>query len=209
LEISWFGQSCFRISERGRTTIVTDPFADVIGLPAPKLKSDVVTVSHEAPGHNNIDAVKGARLVLRGPGEYEVGGVFITGVAMHDVETGRMNVAYLMDYDNLTVLHLGDLAHVPNQSIVEKLGQVNVLLLPVGGGNGLRAAQAAEVVALIEPYFVVPMHYGVPGLAMELDTVDKFLKAMGVTKAHESDILKVSASDVLEQPQIVVLSQQS
>ncbi len=209
MEISWFGQSCFRISERGRTTIVTDPFADVIGLPAPKLKSDVVTVSHEAPGHNNIDAVKGARLVLRGPGEYEVGGVFITGVAMHDVETGRMNVAYLMDYDNLTVLHLGDLAHVPNQSIVEKLGQVNVLLLPVGGGNGLRAAQAAEVVALIEPYFVVPMHYGVPGLAMELDTVDKFLKAMGVTKAHESDILKVSASDVLEQPQIVVLSQQS
>ena len=85
--------------------------------------------------------------------------MFVTGVAMHDVENKRQNVAYLFDYDSLTVLHLGDLAHVPDQSDVEDLGQVNVLLVPVGGGMGLKAAQAAEVVALFEPYFVVPMHY--------------------------------------------------
>ena len=87
----------------------------------------------------------------------------MTGVALHESRTGRQNVAYLLDYDGLTVLHLGDLAHVPEQSDVEALGQVNVLLVPVGGGNGLKAAQAAEVVALIEPYFVVPMHYRQPG----------------------------------------------
>lgn len=209
MEITWFGHSCFRIAERSRITVITDPFQDAIGIPAPKLKGDVVTISHDVPGHNNIDAVKGARLNLNGPGEYEVSGVFIKGIALHDTSAGRFNVAYAFNYDNLTVLHLGDLSHVPDQSVIEDIGQVNVLLLPVGGGNSLKAAQAAEVVALIEPYFVVPMHYALPGLTVELDSVDKFLKAMGVSKAQESDILKVTASDVLEQPQVVILSPQS
>jgi L-ascorbate metabolism protein UlaG (beta-lactamase superfamily) len=195
--------------ERGRITVVTDPFSDSIGIPSPKLKSDIVTISHDVPGHNFVEAVKGEPHVLSGAGEYEIGGVFVTGIAMHDLQAERQNVAYLFDYDKLSVLHLGDLAHVPNQSAVEELGQVNVLLIPVGGGMGLKAEEAAEVVALIEPYFVVPMHYAQPGLALELDTVEKFLKAMGVSKAQELDTLKVSAADTPDQPQVVVLTPQA
>jgi len=208
LEITWYGLSCFRIAERGRITVITDPFSESIGLPSPKLKGDVVTISHDVPGHNFVEAIKTDPHILRGPGEYEIGGVFVTGVALHDVENRRQNVAYLFDYDGLTVLHLGDLSHVPSQSDVEDLGEVNVLLIPVGGGKGLKAAQAAEVVALIEPYFVVPMHYEQPGLALELDPVDKFLTAMGVSKAQESDTLKVTVSDTPEQPQVVLLTPQ-
>jgi L-ascorbate metabolism protein UlaG (beta-lactamase superfamily) len=207
LEITWYGLSCFRLTERGRITSITDPFADSIGIPSPKLKADIVTISHDVAGHNFIEAVKSEPHVIRGPGEYEIGGVFVTGVALHDVETGRQNVAYLFDYDGLTVLHLGDLSYVPAQSQMESLGQVSVLLVPVGAGNSLNAAQAAEVVALIDPYFVVPMHYGMDGLAIELDPVDKFLKAMGVSKVQESDTLKVTASDQPEQQQVVVLTQ--
>jgi len=207
LEITWYGHSCFRITERNRISVVTDPFSDSIGLPAPKLKGDVVTISHPEPGHNNVEAVKGEPHVLEGPGEYELGGVFITGIPMHLVEDDsvRWNIAYLFEYDNLTVLHLGDLAHVPDQSTIESFGAVNVLLLPVGGGNGLRASQAAEVVALIEPNFVVPMHYQLPGLKFSLDPVDKFLKAMGVAHAQELDWLKVSASESEEQQSQVVI----
>ncbi len=207
MDITWYGHSCFRITERNRISIVTDPFSESIGLPAPKLKGDVITISHHEPGHNNIEAVKGTPHILEGAGEYEIGSVFITGIAMHHVdESGaRYNVAYLLDYDNLTVLHLGDLAHVPDQSTIESLGEVNVLLLPVGGGNGLRASQAAEVVALVEPHFVVPMHYALPGLRVELDPLDKFLKAMGVGKVQEADTLKVSSSDLPEQSQVVIL----
>jgi L-ascorbate metabolism protein UlaG (beta-lactamase superfamily) len=208
LEIIWYGLSCFRLSERGRIAVITDPFSDSIGIPSPKLKGDVVTISHDVPGHNFVEAIKGEPHVLRGPGEYEIGGVFVTGVAMHDTEAKRENVAYLFDFDGLTVLHLGDLAHVPAQSAVEELGEVNVLLIPVGGGRGLSAAEATEVVALIEPYFVVPMHYEQPGLAIQLDPVEKFLKAMGVSKVQESDTLKVSAADTPEQPQVVVLTPQ-
>ncbi len=209
MEITWYGLSCFRVTERGRITAITDPFSDDIGMPVPKLKGDLVTVSHDVPGHNFIEAVKGEPHVLVGPGEYEVGGVFVNGFPMHDVEGLRRNVAYLFDYDKLTVLHLGDLAHIPPQSEVEEIGQVNVLLIPVGGGNGLSAAEAAEVVGLIEPYFVIPMHYAQPGVRFELDPVDKFLKAMGVSKAQELDTLKVSAADTPEQPQVIILSPQA
>jgi len=210
LEITWYGHSCFRLSERGRLTIITDPFADAIGIPAPKLKGDVVTISHDVPGHNFVEAVKGTPYVLRGAGEYELGGVFVMGIPMHNANSPdpRPNISYLFDYDGLTVLHLGDLDHIPAQSVIEEIGEVNVLLVPVGGGLSLKAAQAAEVVALIEPFYVVPMHYALPDLAFELEPLDKFLKAMGVSKAQEADSLKVSASDMPEQPQVVVLTQQ-
>ena len=98
---------------------------------------------------------------------------------------------------------------MPKQSDVEALGQVSILMIPVGGGNGLRAEQAAEVVALFEPYFVIPMHYAQPGLALELDNVDKFLTSMGVSKPQESDTLKVTVADTPEQPQVVVLAPQT
>lgn len=205
MEITWYGHSCFRISERGRVTAITDPFGGTLGLPLPKWKGDVVTISHNSQGHNNAEAVKPQPYVLRGSGEYEIGGVFVTGIAMHDAATGQQNVGYLFDYDNLTVLHLGDLSHVPEQSVIEKLGEVSVLLVPVGGGMGLKAAQAAEVVALVEPHYILPMHYEMPGLTVELEPVDKFLKAMGVSKVQEADVLKISASDLPEQPQVVIM----
>jgi L-ascorbate metabolism protein UlaG (beta-lactamase superfamily) len=211
LEISWYGHSCFRITERSQVSVVTDPYSDEIGLPLPRLKGDIVTISHDEPGHSNLDAVKGYAHVLSSPGEYEIGGVFIMGVAMPYVQNdmARPNVAYKFEYDRLTVLHLGDLAHVPDQSTVEDFGEVNVLLVPVGGGKSLRSAEAAEVIALIEPNFIIPMHYALPGLRIDLDTVDKFLKEMGVSKVQEADTLKVTVGELPEQPQVVVLKPQS
>lgn len=208
MDITWYGHSCFRITDRGQITIVTDPFAEDIGLPPLKVKGDVVTVSHNVPGHNFVEGVRGYQHVVYRAGEYEIGNVFITGIALDYVsdDAVRPNVGFLLDYGSLNVLHLGDLSHVPDQSSIERMGQVNVLLVPVGGGNGLKAAEAAEVVALFEPNFVVPMHYGLPGLRFQLEGVEKFLKAMGVTKAHEAETLRVSPSDLPEQTQVVVLT---
>jgi L-ascorbate metabolism protein UlaG (beta-lactamase superfamily) len=211
LDITWYGHSCFRINERGQASVITDPYTDQIGLPPLKLKGDIVTISHRKPGHDNVDGVKGYNYVITGPGEYEVGGVFVTGIALPYVDDTfqQDNVAYHFQYDNLSVLHLGDLMHVPEQSTIEALGQVNVVLVPVGGGNSLRASMAAEVIALIEPNFIIPMHYALPGLNIELDPVDKFLKEMGVSKVQEEDILKVSSTSLPEQPQVIVLRPQT
>ena len=81
MEITWYGHSCFRLTERSMATVVTDPYDNAsIGYDALKLKADIVTVSHDAAGHNNTKAVKGTSHVITGPGEFEIGGVFITGV---------------------------------------------------------------------------------------------------------------------------------
>lgn len=212
MDITWYGLSCFRFSERGRITVVTDPFCDTLGLPPLKIKGDVVTISHNSPGHNNHEAVKGNNYILTAPGEYEIGGVFIMGVAMHHLDDAGnpvYNVSYVIQYDTLTILHLGDLSHIPDQSTIEGLGEVNVALVPVGGGRGLRAGQAAEVIALIEPNYIIPMHYALPGLSFELDPVDKFLKEMGVGRVQEEDMLRVSAGVLPEQPQVVILKPQA
>ncbi len=211
MDITWYGLSCFRLVERGQTTVVTDPYNDSVGLPGLKFKGDVVTVSHDSPGHNAVDMVKGQEYVLAGPGEYEIGGVFITGIPLHYVDeatgTYRRNVAYLMKYPNdITVLHLGDLSHVPDQSTIEDFGEVNVALVPVGGGNTLTAGMASDVIALIEPNYIVPMHYAIDGLNLELDGVDKFLKAMGVSNVVEEEFLRISPTTLPEQSEVIVLT---
>jgi L-ascorbate metabolism protein UlaG (beta-lactamase superfamily) len=212
MELSWYGHSCFRMTERGMATVVADPFeSKAVGYSPLKLKGDIVTVSHEAPGHNNSEAVKGTSHVIRGPGEFEIGGVFITGVQTDGAgdgkkgETTPRNTLYVFDYEGITVAHLGDLRQVPSQAEVEALGTVNIALVPVGGGAGLNAAKAAEVISLLEPSIVVPMHYGTPESKLSLDPLGKFLKEMGLGKQESLPSLKASRSSLPEETRVVVL----
>lgn len=211
MEITWYGHSCFRLTERGFATVVTDPFDHTVaGYNALKLKGDIVTVSHDAPGHNYISAVKGKSHVIRGPGEFEIGGVFITAVQTNG-QTKRSpdelrNTLYVFDYDGVTVAHLGDLSRVPSQTEIEALGNVNVALVPVGGGGGLTAAKAVEVVSLLEPGIVIPMHYGTPESALKLAPVVKFLKEMGLGEVEPQPTLRVSRASVPDETRVIVLN---
>lgn len=217
MEITWYGHSCFRLTERNYATVVTDPFDNkAIGYDSLKLKSDIVTVSHDAPGHNNTDAVKGTSHVINGPGEFEIGGVFITGVQSDSVSSGKKkgkddtprNTVYVFDYDGITVAHLGDLRQTPTQSEIESLGTVNVILVPVGGGGGLNAAKAAEVISLIEPNLVIPMHYSTPVAKVSLDSLNKFIKEMGLSKPTTQPSLKVTRSSLPTETHVIVLDYQ-
>jgi len=212
MEIIWYGHSCFRLTERGMATVVTDPYENSIGYEPLKLKADIVTVSHDASGHNYIDAVKGASHIITGPGEFEIGGVFITGVQTdgHGKKNNGQtrNTLYVFDYDGITVAHLGDLKQVPTQTEVEALGTVNVALVPVGGGGGLNAAKAAEVVSLLEPNIVVPMHFATPDVKLKLETLDKFLKEMGLGTADKQPSLKATRNNLPEETRVVTLDYQ-
>ncbi len=220
MEITWYGHSCFRLTERNYATVVTDPFdSKSIGYDSLKLRSDIVTVSHDAPGHNNTDAVKGTSHVIDGAGEFEIGGVFITGVQTDsttgkkkakakDGEVPARNTIYVFDYDGITVAHLGDLKEIPPQSEIELLGTINVALVPVGGGGGLNAAKAAEVISLIEPNLVIPMHYATPAAKVSLDSLNKFIKEMGLSKAENQPSLKVTRSGLPSETHVVVLDYQ-
>ncbi len=212
MEITWYGHSCFRLTERNYVTVVTDPYDNkVIGYDPLKLKAEIVTVSHDAPGHNNSAAVKGSTHVLTGPGEFEIGGVFITAVQTDSGKKSKdsiRNTIYVFDYDGLTVAHLGDLQKIPTQSEIELLGTVNVALVPVGGGNSLNAAKAAEVVSMLEPDLVIPMHYATPDSKIKLDEINKFIKEMGLSKTEPQPSLKVSRSSLPAETHVVVLDYQ-
>jgi L-ascorbate metabolism protein UlaG (beta-lactamase superfamily) len=210
MEITWYGLSCFRLTERGMATVVTDPYdPKLVGFGTTRLRGDIVTVSHDAPGHNYVNAVKGVSRTLTGPGEFEIGGVFITGVQTNGYTKRNpdelRNTLYVFDYDGVTVAHLGDLSRVPSQTEVEALGTVHVALVPVGGGSGLNAAKAAEVVALLEPGIVIPMHYANSGSALKLAPLSKFLKEMGLADMEAQGSLKVSRSTVPDETRVVVL----
>jgi len=215
MEITWYGHSCFRLTERNFATVVTDPYDNkAIGYSPLRLRSDIVTVSHDAPGHNNVDSVKSTSHVIDGAGEFEIGGVFITGVQTDGgrkkgKEQGASNTVYVFDYDGITVAHLGDLKQVPTQSEIELLGTVNVALVPVGGGGGLNAAKAAEVISLLEPNLVIPMHYSTPATKLSLDVLNKFLKEMGLSKMESQLSLKVTRSGLPSETHVVVLEYQA
>jgi L-ascorbate metabolism protein UlaG (beta-lactamase superfamily) len=211
MEITWYGHSCFRISERRLTSVVCDPYNnEEVGYDPLKLKADIVTVSHESLRHKNLKAVKGDPYVINGPGEYEIGGVFITGLCTEKrKENGQENIIntlYLIDYFGITIVHLGDMMQVPTQSEVESLGPVHVALVPVGGSGGLNAAKASEVISLFEPNIVVPMHYATPASKVNLEPIGKFLKVMGLSAVETLPSLKVSKPESLpDETQIVVL----
>jgi L-ascorbate metabolism protein UlaG (beta-lactamase superfamily) len=211
MEITWYGHSCFRLTERGMASVVADPYDyRTVGYDALKLKADIVTVSHEAPGHNFVSAVKGQYHLINGPGEYEIGGVFITGVQTNGTKkrdpNEKRNTLYVFDYDGLTIAHLGDLNHVPSQTEIEALGNVHIALVPVGGGGGLNAAKAVEMISLLEPGIVIPMHFGTASGNIKLASVSKFLKEMGLGTIEPQPSLKVTKSSVPEETKVVVLA---
>lgn len=209
MEITWYGQTCFRLSERGMATVVTDPYPPDTGLTLPRPRADVVTVSRDDPQFRHTSGVRGPFKVFDGPGEYEVGGVFIIGVTLYANERQAQargpNTVFTFDYGGLTVCHLGLLGHVPTQAQVEDLGTVNILLVPVGGGGSLTPAQASEVISLFEPNLVIPMYYKIPGLKVNLGTLSRFLKEMGLEKVDSQEVLKVTRSSLSEETQVVIL----
>jgi L-ascorbate metabolism protein UlaG (beta-lactamase superfamily) len=210
VEIDWYGQSCFRLRE-GAITIVTDPYDKSIGYTLPRLRADLVTISHDAPGHASAAAVKGEPKVLNRPGEYEVKGVFITGIQTWSGsgakgEAKEENTVFVFEFGDLTVCHLGDLSKVLTQAQVESMPDVDVLMVPVGGGGALDADKAAEVISQLEPRVVMPMHYLTEYSNLKLDPLTKFLKEMGVTEHAPEDSLKVTKASLPDETQVVVLA---
>ncbi len=209
MDIDWFGQSCFRIKE-GNVTVVTDPYDKSIGYSVPKLRADFVTISHDAPGHSNGASVKGDPKILTRPGEYEIKGVFVTGIqtwrgSIAKGEAKEENTVFVFEFGELTVCHLGDLSKVLTQAQVESMPDVDVLLVPVGGGGALDADKAAEVIAQLEPRIVVPLHYLTPYTTLKLDPLPKFRKEMGVTEHEPQESLRIARSGLPEQTQVVIL----
>lgn len=183
MDITWHGQSCFTI--KGKTaTVVVDPFGD-IGLRIPKLTADILLISHDHFDHSNRSAVSGDPYVVDVPGEYESHGVMIEGLpTYHDDKSGAdrgRNTVFSFSLNGVHFVHLGDLGHVLSNDDVERLGDVDVLFVPVGGHFTIDAKAAVEVIKQLQPRVVIPMHYKIEGLSANLPIagVNDFLKEVG------------------------------
>jgi len=210
--ITWLGQSCFKLQDKigsDGVTLVTDPYSDDIGLKMPRFEADIVTVSHSHHDHNNIGALRGNPFIIDTAGEYETKGVFVEGVeAWHDAAEGKergKNIIYRIEMEDISITHLGDLGHILDTKQLEKLEGTNILLIPVGGKYTINATKAVEVISQIEPRIVIPMHYKVPGLKIDLDGVEKFIKELGL-KPRQEEKLKILKKDLpQEDMELVVL----
>lgn len=203
-DIFYLGHSCFRL--RGRDGIlIFDPFDSSTGLDIGKPSAHIVTVSHAHPDHSNVAAVKPQRdqiFLIDGPGEYEIGGILITGVrTYHDKAKGKergFNTAYVVHLDDVVFCHLGDLGHELSQSQLEEIGNVDVLFIPVGGGETIGPAEASNVISQIEPRVVIPMHYAMPQLSFEhqLAPLEKFTQEMGLKDLPVEEKVSLSAASL-------------
>ena len=208
-EIRWYGHNCFRI--RGKeATVMTDPVGKNTGYSMTRQTADIVTLSHEHAGHINLNAVKPDYQVIQGPGEYEMHEVFVTGIrTYHDDKKGALrgyNTAYVIELEGLRFAHLGDLGHNLTESQAEELDNVDVMMIPVGGGTTLNAELAADLVSRLGPKAVIPMQYQTPTGDSELATVDAFVKLLGVAAPEPIEKLTLKASDLTDTIQIFLLT---
>lgn len=211
MEIAWLGHSSIRLRS-GNVTLITDPYADSVGFSMGTPKADIVTTSHDHPHHSHCDAVEGDPRVLQGPGEYEIASFYISGIATRRrAEEGEreINTVFTIAAEGLTLCHLGDLSQVLSPRQVEELRQTDVLFVPAGGVCTVSTAQVAELVNLISPRIVIPVHYWVGGVSVELEPLDGFLAEMGVAEAAPVARLNVAPTNLPREQRVVVLQREA
>jgi len=207
MNIVWKGQSFFEIAS-DESTIAIDPFDESIGLKVPKVEADILLQTHAHPDHSNKKAILGKPFFINSPGEYEVEGIFIQGIpGFHDEKQKEPIVIYKIEAESMRLCHLSDLGQKElSEQQVDQIGEVDVLMIPVGGKYTIDAKTASSIVSQIEPRIVIPMHYKIAKLKLNIDGVDKFLKQMGEEGIKPEKKLKLSLKNLPQaETKIVVL----
>lgn len=211
MKIKWFGQSCFMITSKNGTKVLTDPFHNMLGYKLPEVEANIVSISHNHGDHNNIEAVKGDFMHVNELGSFSKAGIEIKGVqTFHDKVSGAKrgkNTIYNFKIDGINVCHCGDLGHTLDSNLVKEIGNVDILLIPVGGRATIDAIDAVNVMKQLKPKVVIPMHYrtkafGIFGFLFA--KVDKFISTSGL-KVREYDVLELNQENINDYSGIVVL----
>ncbi len=209
MKIKWYGHSCFLISSDKEIKIVTDPFDETVGYKLPDTETNIVSTSHDHYDHNNFKIFKGTPVLVKGSGKINIKGIEVTGVdTFHDENNGKkrgLNTVFKFRVDGLNVCHLGDLGHVLTPGQVKELGDVDVLLTPVGGKYTIDHVGALKVMDILKPAVTIPMHYKTKDVRIKLDGVDKFLKLAGEHKKVDGSEFEINEGNIGDYPRVVVL----
>lgn len=215
MNITWHGLSCFEITVKsafGEVTIVADPYQNTTGLRFPRtLEAQIVFSSMEIDEANGMDSVAGKPYCLNIPGEFEVKDVFLFGISVpltnERVKHRQAHRIYRIEVEDMRLAHLGQLNRTLTDEELESLGNIDILLVPVGGDRVLTPKGAVEVIAQIEPRVVIPMTFQLPNLKESLEPVEAFLKESGVASRETFNKLKIQRKELPEEEmKIVILS---
>lgn len=213
MKIAWYGQACFRLIAKtnngNKITIITDPFSKETGLIPPRGGADVITVSHSHYDHNNVKALSGNPFIIEGPGEYDIKGIFVKGIySFHDNSQGKergVNTIYVLKMEDMKICHLGDLGQKELSSEqFDQIGDVDILMIPVGGIYTINGNEAVQIINQIEPKIVIPMHYNLPKLNIKLNNVNSFLEEIGAKKETMEEF-SIQSKDLTEEEMRVVV----
>ncbi len=214
MKIKWFGHSAFLITSADGIRIVTDPykpnsFNGALGYKPIKDSADIVTISHEHDDHNYAIQIGGKPQVVRSVGTQTIKDIKIEGITTcHDCSGGRergLNTVYVMTVDGIRICHLGDLGTMPSQAEINQIGQVDILLIPVGGVFTIDATIASEVVNALNPRVVIPMHFKTPDCGFPIAPVDNFLAQKKIVKRIESSEVEIDKLSLPQEREIWVL----
>ncbi len=197
MQIQYFGLSSFKISTK-EAVVVTDPFHKDSGLTPPRGAADIIVLSERANKlYSATSGFSGEPFMADTPGEYDIKGVTMAGIPLKQED--KYVSVFLIESEDLRILNL---THIKEWNMaedeIEELGEIDILILPIGGNTVLSASQAAKVVNEIEPKIVIPSHYKMPGLIIDVDPLDKFVKEMG-GKSEQMDKLAIKKKDLSEE----------
>ncbi len=213
MQIKYLGHASFLIKTK-TAKVITDPYdPKTVGLKFTKQDADIVTVSHGHSDHNQHQQVTGTPLVIDLPGEYEKNGVRVFGFnSFHDKNQGKdrgENTLYKFEAEDISILHCGDLGHTFSDELLDEIGDVDILMIPVGGHFTIDAADAVEIIKAVDPSIVIPMHYNHKDLNQDtfkvIAPLDDFLKKYGANGVEPVDQLTLKKEDLTDETKLVVM----
>lgn len=209
MKIRYFGHSCFKITLDSGIRIVTDPFDQTVGYPLPDTEADIVTSSHSHFDHNYFKAVRGDFKIVNAPGQHDIDGVHIKGIStFHDDEHGAKrgkNIVFVINADNIKVCHAGDLGHILTDDMLKEIGDIDVLMIPVGGYYTIDDRQAVKVIEQLKPKLTIAMHYRTSNVNLPIETVDNFLRMAGGQKIQSNEI-EIKKDDLEGKSEVIALN---
>jgi L-ascorbate metabolism protein UlaG (beta-lactamase superfamily) len=213
VKITWLAHSCFIIENEEGARLLMDPYDETAGYEVPRLKADVITVSHRHADHSNLKMVQGEYTLFDTAGSFAAKGFGIRGIeTSHDESNGSergKNIVYVVECENLRICHLGDLGHRLDREQLDAIGNVDILMIPVGGTYTIDAATACDVTEEIGPRAVLPMHFKTPALSYPLEDGQRFLALMRTLEytliVHHSPSREFDAKDLPRRRAVIVL----
>jgi len=208
MKIKWFGHASFLIENEKGIRIITDPFDETLGYKLPRIKANIVTVSHEHFDHNFVRGIKGRPVVFKGPVTRESHKMEFRGFSTyHDSVFGSQrgqNTIFKIMADDISICHLGDLGHILNAEQLKEIGHVDILFIPVGGFYTINSDQANEIIKEMKPKIIIPMHYKTEAIKFSIDPVDRFIEGKNNVKMLHSSEYHVEKGTLPASSQIIV-----